>query len=706
MRTTMPTSGGRLTAACAAAATAAALLGAPAHAAGGAAGGDAFGFAVRLQAGTPGADGARNCTGALIGPRVVLTAQQCVAGVTATLTAVAGGRTVRVADVRQNAAPGLALVALASPVTAPTARLATRAAATGERLTAAGLGRTRTTWIPDAPHTVGLDVTAARDGGVDLTPATEGSGLCRGDAGAPIVRSAGDDRYEIVAVATTAATEGCLGSTDTTGAVQAAPVAGFRWAAPGADAYDQLTLTPVDAGRAPTAGAGFGSAVATADFNGDGHLDIAVGAPNAPSAAGAASGTVTVFNGGKNGPSTGRVLSQTEFNAADEAGDRFGAALAVGDFNNDKRADLAVGTPGEVVGTTKAGSIAIFHGSANGLEKARGIDQNDIGRTDGANDEFGAALAAGDFNGDGRADLAVGAPGRRLGGLASGEVVILKGTGTALAAGWTINQTEMGGGDEAGDRFGAALAAGNVVGNKSGAGVYADLVIGVPNEAPAADPSAGCIFVMPGDADGKGAGFGRNQSGNGGVNEAGDRFGAAVAVGDFNKDGWGDVVAGVPGEAPGDLPRSGAMTVFPGGQTTTGKAFTAEPRQFENLGNNAGDEFGSAFATGDVNADGYADLLAGMPGHANGFGALTVFHGGAVTTARPHALTPYTWFGQDDLWGTPEAGDRFTAALALGDLNKDGRADAVVGTPGEAFPGEPAAGAVTTLSVLQVRLSS
>ncbi|MCA2218598.1 FG-GAP repeat protein [Jidongwangia harbinensis] len=675
--------------------------GTAARAAGGPVAPTAYDFVTRLQIGTPGAADARSCTGVLIGPRAVLTARECVAGSTSAITAVfRSGAAVKVVDVRPDAAPNLSLAILTRPVTTAAIPRATAAAAAGDALTAVGFGRTADTWVPTEPHAATFAVEEAAGDRLDLAPAGS-AGLCRGDAGAPLVRDLGENRAELVAVARLAGQKGCIGSSDTTAAVVAQPVPALTLPAASADPFDQLTLTPTDAGVAPVANAGFGTAVATADFNKDGFLDVAVGAP--ADTTGAAndvpSGTVTVFAGGRNGPAAGKRLLQSRWNAADEAGDRFGSALATGDFNKDGYADLAIGTPGEVVGTIKAGAIAVFSGSANGLDQAKGFDQNDIGRTDGAGDEFGKSLAAGDFNADGYTDLAIGTPGKVIDSKRSGEVTVLKGSASGLVKAWFVNQSSAGGANEAGDLFGASVAAGNVLGPKTGT-VHADLVVGAPGEAPGEDPQGGAIFIIPGSANGPvtSGGVGPNQAGNGGANETGDRFGAAVAVGDFNKDGWGDVAIGIPGEAPNADPQSGTVTVLPGGNTAHGAAFGLAGTDFANNPNRTGDLYGSAFATGDVNADGYADLLIGAPGRNGNAGVLYAYAGGAVSTARPKALTALQMIRQQDVYGTDEADDRFAAGLVLGDLNKDGKADAIVGSPGEAATGEPNAGSVTTLS--------
>ncbi len=656
-------------------------------------------FVVRLEFGVPGTDDARACTGVLVRPRAVVTAREClVTGSTLPVTArFRSGATVNVAELLPDATPALSVVVLTRPAPATPVPLTAGTPAVGEVLTAVGYGRTGTEWVPDQPHATTFTVRQHTAGTTDLTLAeSAGTGLCRGDAGAALLRES-TGGYQLAAVATAAGQKGCIGSTDTGGAATAAEAAVLA-ALPAAttDPFDQLTLSPTDSRTPRVEGAGFGTAVAVADFNKDGHKDVAVGAPGDGTGAGnaVASGSVTVFPGGANGPGIGKRLLQTAFNAADEAGDQFGATLVAGDFNKDGYADLAVGTPGEQIGTIRAGSIAVFNGGTGGLATGRGIDQNDIGRQDLAGDEFGRALAAGDFNNDGYLDLAVGAPGKVISGARSGEVTVLKGGSGGLQFGWSVNQGAAGGANEAGDRFGAALAAGNVVGS-----AHADLVIGSPGESPGSDPQSGTIFVVPGASAGPvTGGFGVTQSGNGGTNESGDRFGAAVATGDFNKDGRADIAVGIPGEAPRSDPRSGTATVLPGGSTALGAGYPIEARDVSGADNGADDLFGSAFAAGDVNGDGYADLLVGSPGRSGGAGRLHLFTGGAVSAGRPTSLTPGLLIDQTQVYGVNEAGDRFGTALGFGDLNKDGRADAVVGSPGEGAPGEARAGMVVTLS--------
>jgi hypothetical protein len=470
------------------------------------------------------------------------------------------------------------------------------------------------------------------------------------------------------------------------------------------DLYAHHTVTPAAAsGGADVAAAKFGAAVVVADFNKDGFADVAVGAP-ADKVGTIASGTVTIFNGSANGlSSTGKRLTQANISAGDEAGDRFGAALAAGDFNKDGYVDLAVGIPGEAVGTAAgAGAIAVFNGSASGISTGTWYSQTTGGGGDEAGDGFGSALAAGDLNGDGYADLAIGVPGEAPNStIHSGAGYVYKGSSTGVVRGWPFDQTDAAGANEAGDKFGAALAIGNVTGDS-----HADLVVGAPGEAPGTDPAGGGIYVIPGASTGKSTGFGRNQASDGGANEVGDAFGSALAVGNFDKDGFADIAVGIPGEAPGDSPAGGTVAIFPGASSQLAAGYTLD-ESFTGEVVGAGDKFGSVLSTGDVDKDGYADLLVGAPGKAYGSvtaaGAAYLFGGGARQAGSTRSLNSGRRLAQTDVGESNETNDAFGAGVALGDITGDGRADAAIGSSGEAPTGQPASGTVVQLANLAPR---
>jgi hypothetical protein len=443
----------------------------------------------------------------------------------------------------------------------------------------------------------------------------------------------------------------------------------------------QTLLTPGSGGGTNVATDRFGAAVAWGDFDNNGYDDLVVGAPD-DEVGTARSGAVFVFPGSSSGPRPGFILTQSSSGGSNEAGDKFGFALAVGDFNQDGYDDLVVGAPYEDRSAADAGIIYLFNGSASGLGGGTFKDQSSASGNVEAHDHFGYALAVGDFNKDTYPDLAVSAPNED----GAGAVSLLRGSSTGLQA-WAVkNQTHGGGTQTAGDRFGDALAAGDHNGDG-----YADLFIGAPYEDLGSATDSGAVFLFKGSSTGIGTGTYFSQIAGGGSDEVGDHFGAALALGDFNGDGKADLAVGAPDEAPGSAAAGGVFYIFAG---TAGSLSGYSQSQGDSGGDpiEAGDRFGKALAARDIDADGYADLVVGAPGEAllgsARAGAIFLYAGTPRNIETGRRLT------QQELGSASETDDAFGAALAIGDANGDGKGDLAVGVPGEAPYSDPSSGMV------------
>jgi hypothetical protein len=456
-----------------------------------------------------------------------------------------------------------------------------------------------------------------------------------------------------------------------------------------------------------------------ADFNQDGFADLAVGAPfedaGAISDAGAVNvlyGTPTALTGGGS-----QIFTQDSpgVGSAAEPGDAFGFALATGDYNQDGFADLAIGVPGENVGSIVAGgAVNVLYGSAGKLTGVGSqiFTQNSPGVGSAAEqfDNFGWTLAAGDFNNDAFDDLAVGVPfeavGTAVGNIIDGGAVnVLPGSAGKLSGIgsqiFTQESPGVGSDAELGDLFGLAVAAGDFNND-----AFDDLAVGVPGEGVGAAQAGGAVNVLYGSA-GLLTGIGsqlftQNSPGVGSAPEDGDFFGDALAAGDFNQDTFDDLAVGVPFEAVGAIFLGGAVNVLPGSAgLLTGVGSQLFTQDSPGVGSAAeqADTFGFTLAAGDFNNDTFADLAVGAPGEAvgavQGGGAVNVLPGtaGLLTGVGSQLFTQ----NSPGVGSAAEQGDTFGAALATGDFDNDTFADLAVGVSGEAVGAVQGGGAVNVL---------
>jgi hypothetical protein len=432
-----------------------------------------------------------------------------------------------------------------------------------------------------------------------------------------------------------------------------------------------------------------------ADFNGDGVEDLAIGIPleDLVTAQGTMqdAGTLTVIYHGSSAPPAQLWCQGCRgLRGTPNRQDKFGSAIAVGDFDADGRDDLAIGVPGE---DSSSGAVHVIYGTPSGLMASRsqlwsqnGNGTNDIKGYPEAGDLFGYSLAAADFNGDGRLDLAIGAPGEDS---RSGAVHILYGSASGLVANGNQIWAQflgLGGQYEVGDFFGASLAAANF-----GHSFHADLAVGVPCEEVSGRQFAGAVNIIYGSSAGLTATnnrlFSQGISGIADLAESGDQFGTSLAAANFGRGAYADLAVGVPYEDVGPDVDAGAVNVIYGsanGLTSSGNQFwTQDPL----LGvSQPGDHFGHALSAANFGRSPEADLAIGIPYEQVGWvpraGAVNVIYGSSLSGLT---ATGNQYWSQDSSGfpGNPQSNDRVGYALAAADLDGDGWLDLPIGAPGE-----------------------
>jgi hypothetical protein len=462
-------------------------------------------------------------------------------------------------------------------------------------------------------------------------------------------------------------------------------------AIPAAGAQTRLALQPFEIG-------------ASQDFDGDGYDDLVVPAPWTEPR-----GELHVLYGSARGPSAERDILIP----------RARGSYAVGDFDGDGFDDLALGLEDRWVnGQRGAGEVFVYDGSAAGLPMVpSSVWSQDSPGVNGVAqrlDLFGAAVRAVDLDVDGYSDLVVGAPGesvsldfhgKRIAIPGSGAFHVLFGSAAGLSAARNQQWTEYLGIPGIWDQLGSRITGGDF--NGDGYPELAVAMVGGPRWFPESLPGAGAVWVISGSPTGPvGDPFpirwSQDSPGIAGVAEYDDEFGYAIASGDLNDDGRDDLVIGAPRESLGSTYSAGVVHVILGsafGLTPAGSRMISQASPGVVGAPEEEDEFGAAVAVGDLDADGFDDVLVGTRweglGAATLAGVVHVFRGG------PSGLMTMggTMWSQNTpgIGGRAEFGDAFGMSLATADFDDDGYSDVAIGAPLESFSGQYRAGAVNVI---------
>ncbi|MGA5894692.1 VCBS repeat-containing protein [Streptomyces venetus] len=398
------------------------------------------------------------------------------------------------------------------------------------------------------------------------------------------------------------------------------------------------------------------------------------------------------------------------------------------DFNGDGYRDLAFAAPyAPVGGKMDAGAVVVTYGSANGISAARRTvltqDTAGIPGTAEEGDRFGKALASGDLNADGYADLVIGSTGEDVGSDADGgSVTVVWGGKSGLSGGKGVSDPAV----SAHDEYGMSLAVADFSGDgrpdlavgstgsdvwihqgftkASGAASRSELATGLQ----ANSGLSGARDLAAGDLNGDGTddlvvtGSDAETYADGNMIYLGSASGGLTfqtflksdawelaAVGDLNGDGYDDVVTAAPGTNGKSL--GGSVVSYLGGangvrtqpQATITQDTPGVPGADEEM-----DAFGNDLSVADVDGDGYAEVAVGVLhetiGTAKIAGSVIVLRGSAagMTGTGAQSFTQNT----EGVPGTAESADRFGASVRLSDLNRDGKADLSVGADGENHP--------------------
>jgi len=412
-----------------------------------------------------------------------------------------------------------------------------------------------------------------------------------------------------------------------------------------------LSTTPDALLENNIASTGFGESVVIAgDVNGDTYDDVVVGASRYSNGE-TKEGAVYVYYGGQLGiTTTPAIILESNNSGPNNFGARFGEHIATGNINNDAWGDIIVAASSYSNGQNYEGAAFIYHGSSTGFSATPTL----IIEGNQADGYFTYGLSSiGDVNNDGYDDVLVATDEYDLevGGVLEIEAdlaIIYYGSASGLNA--TQFTALMEGGSNA--SFGSDAAS---AGDVNGDGI-SDLIIGAARYSNGQNVE-GAVFIYHGNVNGISTTY--NSVIEGDVTSL--YLGTEVSsAGDINKDGYSDIVLGSTYHTNGES-YEGAIYIYYGSASGVD---TTQVKSFES--NNIHARFGGSITSGDVNGDGFSDVIASAAGYTNGEskeGAVFVYYGGFGDPLEGEQAD--AWFGQ--------------SVSSAGDVNNDGYDDVIIG---------------------------